>query len=135
MITVIHEQRTAALPDARADRDGLWLDAAEVERASGWQWKPEGLCHGDTCVPLPRGADVVRDGRIDLAAMWRHMDQPVVHDEAGGTWVLGTGAAQRSETLTSLQAPDFALPDLDGRVHRLSDYRGRRVFLATWSSW
>ena len=32
-------------------------------------------------------------------------------------------------------APDFALPDLDGRVHRLSDFRGRKVFLATWASW
>ncbi|MDM7323979.1 MAG: thioredoxin-dependent thiol peroxidase [Thermus sp.] len=26
-------------------------------------------------------------------------------------------------------APDFALPDQDGRVHRLSDYRGRWVVL------
>ena len=27
------------------------------------------------------------------------------------------------------------LPDLAGRPHRLSDLRGRRVFLATWASW
>ena len=133
MITVIHEQRETALPHAQADADGLWLDAAEVEQASGWQWKPEGLCQGDTCVPLPRGASVTREGRIDLAAMWRHMDQPVVHDDARATWVLGTGAGQRADALRSLEAPDFALPDLDGRVHRLSDYRGKRVFLATWS--
>ncbi len=26
-------------------------------------------------------------------------------------------------------APDFSLPDQEGRVHRLSDYRGRWVFL------
>ena len=32
-------------------------------------------------------------------------------------------------------APDFALPDLSGRVHRLSDYRGQKVFLTTWASW
>jgi peroxiredoxin Q/BCP len=28
-----------------------------------------------------------------------------------------------------MQAPDFSLPDADGRVHRLSDYRGRKVIL------
>ncbi len=27
------------------------------------------------------------------------------------------------------QAPDFALPDQEGRIHRLSDYRGRWVVL------
>jgi peroxiredoxin len=49
--------------------------------------------------------------------------------------VLGTGAADRARVLASGQAPDFALPDLEGREHRLSDHRGRKVLLATWSSW
>ena len=30
-------------------------------------------------------------------------------------------------------APDFELPDLDGRLHRLSDYRGRIVIINFWS--
>jgi peroxiredoxin len=30
-------------------------------------------------------------------------------------------------------APDFALPDLEGRIHRLSDYRDRIVILNFWS--
>jgi len=87
------------------------------------------------CVPLPRGADMIRDGRLDLAAAWRRSGQPVVHDSASRVWVLGTGAAQRSAALASLQAPDFELPDLDGRLHRLSAHRGRKVFLTTWASW
>jgi peroxiredoxin len=37
--------------------------------------------------------------------------------------------------LASLEAPDFALPDWQGRPHRLSHYRGRKVLLATWASW
>ncbi len=137
MITVLHEQRETALPRAQATADALWLDPADVERATGWTLKPEGLCHGDTCVPLPRdpARPVLRDGRLDIAALWQHMGHPVVRDDAGSTWVLGTGAAHRSDALASLQAPDFALPDLDGRMHRLSDYRGQRVFLATWASW
>jgi len=32
-------------------------------------------------------------------------------------------------------APDFSLRDLDGRVHRLSDYRGKVVFLNLWATW
>ncbi len=32
-------------------------------------------------------------------------------------------------------APDFALPDLDGRTVRLSDYAGTAVALFVWASW
>ena len=31
--------------------------------------------------------------------------------------------------------PAIRLPDLDGRVHPLSDYRGHRVLLNFWASW
>ncbi len=88
-------------------------------------------------MPVPPAARStwVREGQLDIAAMWRHSGQPVLHDAARRTWVLGSGAQQRSATLASLRAPDFALPDLAGRTHRLSQYRGRKVFLATWASW
>ena len=137
MITLLHEQRATQWADAAADGDALWLDGPAIEQATGWAWKPEGLCHGDRCVPLPPATkhELVRDGRLNLAAMWRRSGQPVVHDAASRTWVLGTGAEQRGAALASLQAPDFELPDLDGRMHRLSQYRGRKVFLATWASW
>lgn len=137
MITVLHEQRQTSWPETAADGDKLWLDGPAIEAASGWTWKPEGLCRGDICTPLPRTGEreVVRDGRLDLAAMWRRSGQPVVHDAASRVWVLGTGAMLRGATLAGLQAPDFELPDLDGRMHRLSSYRGRKVFLATWASW
>lgn len=31
--------------------------------------------------------------------------------------------------------PDFALPDLDGKTVRLSDFRGKRVAIVAWASW
>jgi len=37
--------------------------------------------------------------------------------------------------LRSLEAPDFTLPDLDGKLHSLSDYRGKKVLLMSWASW
>ena len=137
MITVLHEQRETVLPRARASGDALWVERDDVERATGWAWKPEGLCRDEACVPLPRGAGgvPVRGDALDLAAAWRHMGHPVVHDEAGEHWVLGTGGAQRAEALATLQAPDFALPDLGGTPHLLSQFRGRKVFLVTWASW
>ena len=138
MITVLNEQRESRVAQASASGDALWLHRNDVESATGWSWKPEGLCQADTCVPLPRGAageQIVRGDSIDIAAMWQHMGHPVVHNSAGTTWVLGTGASQRAGTMASLDAPDFELPDLNGQMHRLSDYRGKKVFLATWASW
>jgi cytochrome oxidase Cu insertion factor (SCO1/SenC/PrrC family) len=32
-------------------------------------------------------------------------------------------------------APAFELPDLDGRVHRLGDLRGKVVLLFFWATW
>jgi hypothetical protein len=116
-----------------AARDGLWLAAADAERVTGWSWKPEGMCRDALCVPLPAAA--ARDGAVDVAAFWRVLDQPVLHDDADETWVLGTGAAQRASALAGLVAPDFTLPDLAGTPRTLSALRGKKVFLATWASW
>ena len=126
MATVLSEQGELAV----AATDGLWLSAEDAERTTGWTLKPEGMCRDDLCVPMQ-----VRDGRIDVAAFWTRLGQPVVHDAGGGTWVLGTGAAQRNEALAGLVAPDFTLPDLAGVPHTLSTLRGKKVFLCTWASW
>jgi peroxiredoxin len=116
-----------------AGKDGLWLTSAEIERATGFIPKLEGLCRGEICVPLAPAW--VRDGRIDAAAFWRSLGHPVLQDEAGEVFVLGTGAEARSALLAGMMAPDFTLPDLAGRPHRLSDLWGKKVFLATWASW
>jgi AhpC/TSA family len=140
MITILHELHETQVPQGalqgQTPGEALWLDRAAIEMCTGWAWKPEGLCQADTCIPLPKAANaLVRDDQLDIAQMWRHMGNPVVHDQAMSTWVLGTGSAQRMNTLGTLEAPDFTLPDLDGKKHRLSDYRGQKVFLATWASW
>jgi hypothetical protein len=137
MPTIIHEDREVEIAGARAPGDALWLSPADVDRATGWRLGPEGLCRAETCVPVPRGreAEFVAGGAVNLAAFWRHMGHPVVKDDAGETWVLGTGARQRASVLEALEAPDFTLPDLDGRMHALGDQRGKKVLLVTWASW
>lgn len=36
---------------------------------------------------------------------------------------------------TASEGVDFALPDLDQRVHRLADYRGQWVVVNFWATW
>lgn len=134
MPTVLTDQAThaVALP-AGAPPGSLFLAAPDAEAVTGWTLKPEGMCRDELCVPL--NAALLQDGRIDVAGFWRHLGNPVAHDRAGATYALGAGPATRQSALAGLEAPDFALPDLDGKLHRLSDYRGQKVLLVTWASW
>ena len=126
-----------ATPDATTEGDDLWLPVESLESRTGWALKPEGACRGDVCVPLPRGRerDFARDGRFSITALARHMGQPVLHDAPSSTWAIGESGEARTSTLHSLEAPDFTLPDLDGNLHSLSQYRGKKVFLVSWASW
>jgi hypothetical protein len=137
MTTLLTETGEHTLPDARAEGDHLWLSATDLEAATGWSSRPEGLCRGSVCVPIPAGREreLLRDGRIDVATFWRHLGKPLAHSADGGAWVLGAGAADRAASLRSLEAPDFTLPDRDGRPHSLSAYRGKKVLLVSWASW
>ena len=116
-----------------AAENGLFLSAEDALRVTGWASKPEGMCQAELCVPLPDNAK--RDGRIDIAAFWRLLGRPVVHDAAREIWALAAGADERNAALAGLIAPDFTLPDLAGAPHTLSALRGKKVFLSTWASW
>ena len=141
MSLVIHEQREAMVVDGGREGGDLWASPADLLRATGWDLKPEGLCRGEICIPLgaQRQQEMIRGGsdagRTNISGLWRSLGHPVASDEAGDTWVLGTGPQARAEALRSLDAPDFTLPDLDGIEHALTHYRGKKVFLATWASW
>jgi hypothetical protein len=117
--------------------DGLWLARDEAASATGWSLRPEGLCRDDVCVPVPKGREgtFVADDKVNLAAFWEHLGMPAAHSRDGDVWALGEGADNRAASLRSLEAPDFTLPDLHGVAHGLSDYRGKKVLLATWASW
>jgi hypothetical protein len=137
MITVITDEGAFALTDAEASGDALWLTARDAGSATGWVPKPEGLCRGPVCVPLPAGREheFVRGSRANVAALWRHLGRPVEHSARGHAWVLGGSARDRAAALHSLEAPDFTLPDPSGRLHSLSEQLGKKVLLVTWASW
>ena len=54
-------------------------------------------------------------------------------------FALPSAAQEPGSGLTRLkdtpQAPDFSLHDMDGKVYRLSDYRGRVVIVNFWATW
>ena len=137
MATLLLNNRAHPVPDSATLGDALWLETSSLEGTTGWTLKPEGVCRDEVCVPLPRGreAEFVRDSRFDFAGFARYMGQPVLHDTPTATWAFGEAAENRANSLRSLQAPDFTLPDMAGVQHSLSDYRGRKVFLVSWASW
>jgi hypothetical protein len=87
-------------------------------------------------VPLPAdGSWLDADGRVDLTAFAARFGRPLVRDDQHAIWAFGESAQARAEKLFSLQAPNFTLPDLEGRMHSLSDYRGQKIFLMSWGSY
>jgi hypothetical protein len=121
--------------DARVDAERVAVEPASLERALGWKLRPEGLCRGAVCVPVRDRAALQAGGGIDLAAFAAALGRPLALDAAERAAALGTASSERSAQLLSLEAPDFSLPDLAGRLHSLSDHRGRKVLLVAYASW
>ena len=136
MVTVLLDAGPVEVTASAGDGQ-LWLSATDAQAVSGWSLKPEGLCRGEVCTPVPAdNADNFVDGkRVNLAAFWNHMGKPLAHSEDHAVWAFGESAGDRGASLNSLEAPDFTLPDLSGATHSLSDWRGKKVFLATFASW
>jgi peroxiredoxin len=51
--------------------------------------------------------------------------------------VAGQGIAEQTLAPVpgAIPAPDFVLQDTDGKMHRLSDYRGKPVIINFWATW
>ena len=93
------------------------------------------MIHGD-----PAKAHIDRDAlfeedRLDLAAVAGVLDRPMVVDSEASVAVLGVPAAVRRSTVDGFRAPAFELPDLDGRLHSLEEWRGRKKLLVAFASW
>ncbi len=140
-VTILTSESETTPANARAEGARLWIRKDELLGSTGWEIKPEGVCRDELCVPLPedRAAALLseRDGAtwLDVAGFAEYAGQTSAHDKATGTWYFGPGPEERRGQFEMLDAPDFELPDLDGRMHRLSDRRGKKVVLALWASW
>jgi hypothetical protein len=134
MFTVM-EQGRACEVDARVEAGRVLLSADALRAALGWELHDGTLCNDTMCVPLPAGSRLGEGGVFDLGEVAATLDRPLALDVEEGAAYLGVSAGERAEALGSLIAPDFTLPDLAGRPHTLSAYRGKKVLLVTWASW
>ena len=138
--TVLYQEREAEA-EVSAQGPELWLTLPALTELSGWELKPEGVCKDETCVPVPaaRRAALIRteaSGTVfNLTEFARLIQQPFAHDEAHAVWYFGPAGWEWKDRMSSRQAPDFELPDLAGRMHSLSELRGRKLFLLFWASW
>lgn len=138
-VTVLARGRSTAIERALVEGQRLWLPAASLPEAHGFTLKPEGLCAGELCIPLPSGdaegwvRELDGESYVDVSGFARATGQVVLSE--GSAWSFSSVPAQRSSTLGAGRAPDFTLPDREGREVRLSDFRGSKVLLLTWASW
>ena len=139
--TILYQDLESAAVEAESEADNLWLSLPELTAATGWELKPEGVCKGEICVPVPaaRKQALIRDGgqstEFNLTEFARLIQQPFAHDEGHAVWYFGRPGWEWKSGLQAREAPDFALPDLAGKTHRLSDLRGKKVFLLFWATW
>ena len=132
-ITILDAGRATEVR-ARIDGETVRLPADSVKAALGWDVEPDGLCRDGVCMPIPAGVTLDPNG-VDLETLASVLGRPLAVDAAAHAACLGFSAAERAHTLASLRAPDFTLPDLDGRLHSLSDHRGKKIFLVAYASW
>ena len=138
--TIVYDDVASNVNAGGIAADQLWITTADLKRATRFEVKPQGVCRDELCFPLPkakREAFIHKDAStswFNMTAFAELVHQPVAHDAALSTWYFGLRSDQRQQ-LSSLQAPDFTLPDLQGKLHRLSDFHGKKILLVTWASW
>ena len=138
---VLYEDAVVEVEQTLADPNDLWIHPAALPRVNGFELKPEGACIDDICVPVRQDVDsdifVTRGGVqwFNVAELANRLEQAYAVDHDANVWSFGPVPARRSSFIERAVAPDFALPDVHGKVHRLSDFKGKKIMLLSWASW
>jgi hypothetical protein len=138
---VLYEDQAVTVEHTLADPNDLWIHPQELGRVNGFELKPEGACIDDICVPVRQDQDsdifVTRQGErwFNVAELADRLNQPYAVDHEAGVWSFGAIPVQRASFVNEGKAPDFTLPDPDGKLHSLSDFKGRKIMLLSWASW
>jgi hypothetical protein len=140
-VSVIYDGVATEVVVAPNSFSDLWITTIDLTRATRFVIKPQGVCRDELCFPLPKNRKaefVLKKGAttwFNLSEFAKLINQPVITDQKNGVWYFGARAAEQNGGLASFAAPDFTLPDLNGKLHSLSDFRGKKVLLVTWASW
>lgn len=138
---VIYDGIATEVLVAPGSSNDLWITTSDLTRATRFAIKPQGVCRDELCFPLPKNRKaefVLKKGAttwFNLSQFALLIKQTYVADQKNGIWYFGSRAAEQNQHLASFAAPSFTLPDLNGKLHSLSDFRGKKVLLVTWASW
>ncbi|MCC5874297.1 MAG: redoxin domain-containing protein [Gammaproteobacteria bacterium] len=134
--TVLYQGNTIRLEETGSG-EGLLIRPEDLPLVNGFELKPEGACYQDMCIPLNDRFFIERDGRqwFDLKAFADLIEQPCVADEEDRVWSFGEIPAKRESMMVDAMAPDFEVTDRQGNVVRMSDFKGKKALVVTWSSW
>jgi hypothetical protein len=140
MTTLLYKHQVPVSVNDSATVDGdFWIPVEKMKSMTGLEVKPEGICFDDTCVPLPAQQHhsflQENDQKFNLSAFARLLGQPVVYDQNRDVWLFGEAGSVHRNALSSLNAPDFTLPDIEGQLHTLHSFLGKKIFLVSWASW
>lgn len=139
--TVVSNDQSITIDEVLSDPIDLWVSPEDLTRINGFVLKPEGACLDEICIPVKQDQDsklfVKRFAKswVNVTELARMLQQPFVSDTETSTWSFGAVPQVRQSFLKSAVAPDFAIADRNGEIVRLSDFRGKKVFLVTWASW
>ena len=138
-VTVLFNEAAVEIEEALVDGEQLWVATDQVQKINGFDPKPEGFCSADVCIPIPKSADwrMQHNGNeyFNVTRFAAKVDQAVAVAESKAIWSFGSVPILSSGLLPSGIAPDFELPDRAGNLVKLSDFRGKKVLILSWSSW
>ena len=132
--TIVTDDGTVDV-DAVARPGTLLLSPDSVRAVTGWELKPEGLCRGEVCIPVPARAPLEIDGRVDLRAVAELLRRPFAIDDETQAAALGASAATRCEELNERAVGDFTLHDVNGHAVQWSSFGRKKKVLVAWASW
>ncbi len=141
---VVYDDKATSVGAAKltiAKPGDLWITLADLKTATGFVNKQQGVCRDELCFPLPkkRRAEFLQaQGKttwFNLTEFARLLKQPVAYDAAQVAWYFGQRPEVQNNYTQNFQAPNFTLPDKNGKLHSLSDFRGKKVMIVTWASW
>ena len=94
---------------------------------------------GDVCIAMPSDESwIVEQGNrkyFNVTRFARRVNQAYAAEPEAKVWSFTAVPRPETSPLLAGQAPDFALEDRDGKLVRLSDFRGKKVLILTWASW
>lgn len=136
--TVLYAGKIFELNQALTE-DGLWVTPDDLTKINGFELKPEGACFEALCIPLKDDAGLLKQVDkqqwFNLSAFATLLEQACIEDTDNKIWSFGEIPEKRQGMISDGQAPEFELTDRQGKVIRMSDYKGKKALIITWSSW